>query len=45
MIRDHLYLVGLSLEIYSLMSKTFDDYEEFLVVDLIVTFSWGELPG
>jgi hypothetical protein len=45
MIRDDFRLVGLSLEIHSLISKTFDDYEEFLIVDLIVTFSRGELPG
>jgi hypothetical protein len=45
MVRDNLYLVGLSLEIYSLMSKTFDNYEEFLVVDLIVALGWYELPG
>jgi hypothetical protein len=38
MIRDDFCLVGLSLEIYSLISKTFDDYEEFLIVDLIVAF-------
>ena len=44
MIRDNLNLVGLSLEIYSLISKYFDNYEEFLIVDLIVTFGRGELP-
>jgi hypothetical protein len=37
-IQDDLRLVGLSLEIYSLMSKCFDDYKEFLVMDLIVAF-------
>jgi hypothetical protein len=36
MIRDNFRLIGLSLEIYSLISKTFDNYEEFLIVDLIV---------
>ena len=43
-IRDNLDLVGLSLEIYSLISKCFDNYEEFLIVDLIVAFGRGELP-
>jgi hypothetical protein len=38
-IRDDFCLVGLTLEINSLISKSFDDYEEFLVVDLIVIFS------
>jgi hypothetical protein len=38
MIRDNLNLVGLSLEIHSLMSKCFDNCEEFLIVDLIVAF-------
>ena len=45
MIRDTFRLVGLSLEVYSPMSKGFDDCEEFLVVDLIIAFGRGELPG
>jgi hypothetical protein len=44
MIRDNFRLVGLSLEIHSPMSKTFDDYEEFLIVDLIVALGRSELP-
>jgi hypothetical protein len=27
------------------MSKTFDDCEEFFIIDLIVAFGRGELPG
>jgi hypothetical protein len=45
MIRDDFRLVGLPLEIHSLMSKTFDDCEEFLVMDLIMAFGRSELPG
>jgi hypothetical protein len=45
MVRDDFCLVGLSLEIHSLMSKTFDDCEEFFIIDLIVAFGRGELPG
>jgi hypothetical protein len=44
MIRDDFRLVGLSLEIYSLISKTFDNCEEFLIIDLIVAFGRSELP-
>jgi hypothetical protein len=44
MIRDDFRLVGLTLEIHSPMSKTLDDCEEFLVIDLIVAFGRGELP-
>jgi hypothetical protein len=44
MIRDDFYLMGLSLEIHSLISKTFDDCKEFLVIDLIVALGRGELP-
>lgn len=35
-IRDHLDLVGLSFQVNSPMSKSFDDCEEFLVVDFVV---------
>lgn len=45
MIRNDFCLVGLSLEIHSPMSKCFDDYEEFLIIDLIVALSRGKLPG
>jgi hypothetical protein len=44
MIRDDLCLVGLSLEIHSPMSKTFNDCEELLVVDLIIALGRCELP-
>jgi hypothetical protein len=44
MIRDDFRLIGLSLEIHSLMSKTFDDCEELLVVDLIIALGRYELP-
>jgi hypothetical protein len=44
MIRDNFRLIDLSLEIHSLISKTFDDCEEFLVIDLIIAFSRYELP-
>jgi hypothetical protein len=43
-IRNDLRLVGLPLEIYSPMSKCFDNCEEFLIVNLIVTLGRGELP-
>ena len=44
MIRDDLGLVGLSLEVYLLMSKSFDDCEEFLIVNFVIEFGRGELP-
>jgi hypothetical protein len=44
MIRDDFRLIGLSLEIHSLISKTFDDCEELLIVDLIVALGRYELP-
>jgi hypothetical protein len=45
MIRDDFRLIGLSLEIHSLMSKAFDDCEEFLIVDLIIALGRYKLPG
>jgi hypothetical protein len=38
MIRDHTDLVGVTLEVDSLVSKCFDDSQEFLVVNLVVEF-------
>jgi hypothetical protein len=38
MIRDYTDLVGVALEINSLVSKSFDDGKEFLIVNLVVKF-------
>jgi hypothetical protein len=38
MICDYTNLVGITLEVNSLVSKCFDDSQEFLIVNLVVEF-------
>jgi hypothetical protein len=43
MIGDHTDLVGVTLEINSLVSKCFDDGQKFLIVNLVVESRWRHL--
>jgi len=42
MVREDLELMGATFEVVSPFSKSFDDSEEFSIIDIVVPFSFNE---